>query len=174
VLPSGFLIRRLANSNTLAKAKDRRSVQRLFMHTGQVSRMGAIGLRLMPQRGIVHQPRVGQPRAGLPWVHKKIRSTPTGLSQSGCACSGLFPGAVSGRNPVGVEERGPCPRVADATLGDGTESRWDSRREKQSETHKLESPKFSRHTGLDPASRRSHPPKRNWISAFAGTTKLKL
>jgi hypothetical protein len=57
-----------------------------------------------PFQGIVHQPRVGQPRAGLPWVHKKIRSTPTGLGQSGCPCSGPFPVAESGRNPVGVGE----------------------------------------------------------------------
>jgi uncharacterized protein YecE (DUF72 family) len=38
----------------------------------------------------------------------------------------------------------------------------------------LESPKFSRHAGLDPASRRSNQPKRNWIPAFAGMTELKL
>jgi hypothetical protein len=39
---------------------------------------------------------------------------------------------------------------------------------------KLESPKFSRHAGLDPASRRSNLPKRKWIPAFAGMTELKL
>jgi len=69
------------------------------MHTGQVSRMGAIGLRLMPQRGIVHQPRVGQ--AGLPWVHKKIRSTPTGLSQH---VPGSFPELYPDATPLGLEK----------------------------------------------------------------------
>jgi hypothetical protein len=38
----------------------------------------------------------------------------------------------------------------------------------------LESPKFSRHAGLDPASRKSNQSKRNWIPAFAGMTELKL
>ena len=36
--------------------------------------------------------------------------------------------------------------------------------------YNLESPKFSRHAGLDPASRLRNVLKRHWIPAFAGMT----